>query len=385
MELRSYHMPRSLETIMDMYPLINLILPGSSIARGSDRLEAERQALAALDHPNIAKVMDAGTTDAGRPFFFTERVQGRPLTRFCEARQLAIAARLALFRQICSTIAHLHDKGIVHRNLTPNSILVEALDDRPVAKIFDFALVKAVNAVAFTEDTLLSALGTMEGTASYMAPEQAGPIADWDARTDIYALGAILFELLTGTAPIHAAILKGATSGEILQAIQENRLPAPSEYLEGCRAQHRLLAIRRIELDELGPFVRGELDRIVMKALANEPDRRYQSALALARDLEQILIHDAASRTTNSKRGLRISIGRRERHRISAGLLLASAAIGATSIWWSAGVQAVRRVATEPRQAGGQHHEEPPRSDVVGASRFVVDESLADESHLGER
>jgi hypothetical protein len=155
--------------------------------------------------------------------------------------------------------------------------------------------------------------------------------------------------------------------------------------LEGCRAPHRLLAIRRIELDELGPFVRGELDRIVMKALANEPDRRYQSALALARDLEQIPIHDAASRTTTSKRGLRISIGRRERHRISAGLLLASAAIGAMSIRWSVGVQAVRRVATEPRQAGEQHHEEPPRSDVVGASRFVADESLADESHLGER
>ncbi len=378
-------MPRPLETIMKMYVPIDLFLAGSAVARVADRLEAERQALAALDHPNIAKVIDAGTTDAGRPFFFAERVQGIPLTRFCEARQLAMAARLTLFRQICSTIAHAHEKEIVHRNLTPNSILVEALDDRPVAKIVDFALVKAVNAVAFTEETLLSALGAIEGTDLYMAPEQAGPIADWDARTDIYALGAVLFELLTGITPIHAAILKGATCGEILQAIRENRLPAPSEYFKGCGALQRLVATRRIELDELEPFARGELDRVVMKALAREPDRRYQSALALARDLERIPIHDAgASRTTPSKRSLWSSVGRRERRRISAGLVFASAVIGAMSIRWPAAVEAVRRAATEPRQAGEQHHEEP-RSDVVGGNRFGVDQSLADETYPGER
>jgi eukaryotic-like serine/threonine-protein kinase len=369
---------------MNMYVPIDLFLAGSAVARVADRLEAERQALAALDHPNMGKVMDAGTTDAGRPFFFTERIQGIPLTRFCEARQLAMAARLTLFRQICSTIAYAHEKEIVHRNLTPNSILVEALDDRPVAKIVDFALVKAVNAVAFTEETLLSALGTMEGTDLYMAPEQAGPIADWDTRTDIYALGAILFELLTGITPIHAAILKGATCGEILQAIRENRLPAPSEYFKGCGALQRLVATRRIELDELEPFARGELDRIVMKALANEPDRRYQSARAFARDLEHIPIHDAPSPTATSKRDLRISIGRRERRRISAGLVFASAVIGAMSIRWPAAVEAVNRAATEPRQGGAQHHAKPPRSDVIGASRFVVGESLADETRPGE-
>ena len=346
MELETDHIPRALETITDVHSSVSFIVSEPSNARSPDRLEAERQALATLDHPNIAKVVDAGTTEAGRPFFFMERAQGTPLTEFCEVRQLAIAGRLALFRQICLAIAHAHEKGIVHRNLKPDSILIDWLDGRPVAKVVDFGLAKAVNAVAFTEHTLLSALGTMAGTPLYMAPEQAGPNArDADARADVYALGAILFELLTGTTPIQAETFKSATLGEILQAIRENRSPAPSELWRGPTRLQRLPATRRIELDEVGPFVRRELDRIAMKRNSEGSGSTVwpNAAQALARDLEQIPIQDGgARRTSTADRRSRMSVGRRDRRLISAGLVLAAAAIGAMSIRPPVRVQAGR-------------------------------------------
>jgi serine/threonine-protein kinase len=179
------------------------------IKRGMDsrsvlaRFESERQALALMEHPNIARVLDAGTTADGRPLFIMELVKGIPITEYCDAHRLDIPARLALFRPVCSAVQHAHQKGIIHRDLKPSNVLVESHDDRPVPKVIDFGLAKATSGLRLTEQSLFTAFGSVAGTPLYMAPEQARFNAlDVDTRADIYALGVILYELLTGTTPI---------------------------------------------------------------------------------------------------------------------------------------------------------------------------------------
>src|SRR5205085_6353854 len=167
------------------------------------RFEAERQALALMDHPYIARVLDAGASDRGAPFFVMELVKGIPLTDYSDQHRLSVGDRLGLFRQVCSAVQHAHQKGIIHRDLKPTNILVESHDGKPVPKVIDFGLAKATSGLALTEHTLFTALGQVAGTPLYMAPEQAAFNAiDVDTRADIYALGVILYELLTGTTPI---------------------------------------------------------------------------------------------------------------------------------------------------------------------------------------
>ena len=182
---------------------LKLIKPGMDSRNVLARFESERQALALMDHPNIARVLDAGTTVDGRPFFVMELVKGIPITEYCDRHRLDLPARLALFRQVCSAVQHAHQKGIIHRDLKPSNILVEAHDDKPVPKVIDFGLAKATSGMRLTEQSLFTAFGTVAGTPLYMAPEQARFNAlDIDTRADIYALGVILYELLTGTTPI---------------------------------------------------------------------------------------------------------------------------------------------------------------------------------------
>jgi serine/threonine protein kinase len=184
---------------------VKVIKAGMDSARVLARFEAERQALALMDHPNIAKVLDAGTTETGRPFFVMELVKGIPLTQFCDEHKLPVLDRLNLFMQVCSAVQHAHQKGIIHRDLKPTNILVESHDGKPVPKAIDFGLAKATSpgAPGLTEHTLFTALGQVAGTPLYMAPEQAAFNAiDVDTRADVYALGVILYELLTGTTPI---------------------------------------------------------------------------------------------------------------------------------------------------------------------------------------
>jgi serine/threonine protein kinase/tetratricopeptide (TPR) repeat protein len=321
---------------------LKLIKPGTDSRNVLARFETERQALALMDHPNIAHVLDAGTTSppyeagtisppyeasttsppyeggarggrgAGRPFFVMELVKGIPITEYCDAHRLDLNARLALFRQVCSAVQHAHQKGIIHRDLKPSNILVEAHDDRPVPKVIDFGLAKATSGMRLSEQSLFTAFGTVAGTPLYMAPEQATFNAlDVDTRADIYALGVILYELLTGTTPISRESIQRAALDEMLRVIREVEPPAPSTRLRELGRPHApredsvtrsvtttltaIAAQRRTEPARLPTLVRGDLDWIVMKALAKERERRYASAVGLADDLEHHLNHEPVS------------------------------------------------------------------------------------------
>ena len=262
---------------------LKLVKPGMDSKTVLARFESERQALALLDHPHIAKVFDAGTTEVGRPFFVMELVKGIPLTEFCDQHRLGLPERLALFRQICSAVQHAHQKGIIHRDLKPTNILVESHDGVPVPKVIDFGLAKATSGLQLSEHSLFTAFGTVAGTPLYMAPEQAMWNAlDIDTRADIYSLGVILYELLTGSTPIRRETFRQAAIDEMLRLIREVEPPTPSSRISTSDTLPGIAATRQIEPARLSRFVRGDLDWIVMKALAKERNRRYESAIAWA-------------------------------------------------------------------------------------------------------
>jgi eukaryotic-like serine/threonine-protein kinase len=257
------------------------------------RFEAERQAIALMDHPNIAKLLDAGTTDEGSPYFVMELVKGVPLTEFCDAHRLSVPQRLHLFMQVCSAVQHAHQKGIIHRDLKPGNILVEDHDGKPVPKVIDFGLAKATTGLQLTDRTLFTAFGSVMGTPLYMAPEQANFNAiDVDTRADVYALGVLLYELLTGTTPITHEEIKQAQLDELLRLVREREPPTPSSRLSTTESKPNVAANRHTEPATLGSFVKGELDWIVMKALAKERDRRYETATGFAKDVERFLNHE---------------------------------------------------------------------------------------------
>ena len=294
------------------------------------RFEAERQAIALMDHPHIARLLDAGTAESGRPFFVMELVKGVPLTDFCDVHRLGIPDRLHLFLQVCSAVQHAHQKGVIHRDLKPSNILVESHDGTPVPKIIDFGLAKATTGLQLTEHTLFTAFGSVMGTPLYMAPEQANFSAlDVDTRTDIYALGIILYELLTGTTPITRETLKKAPLDEMLKLIREQEVPTPSSRLSSTESAPSVAANRQTEPAKLGRFVQGELDWIVLKALAKERDRRYETANGFAKDIERFLNHEpvTAGPPTMAYR-LRKFVQRNRGPVIAAGLVLLALVAG---------------------------------------------------------
>jgi serine/threonine protein kinase/tetratricopeptide (TPR) repeat protein len=268
---------------------IKLIKPGMDSRQVLARFEAERQALAVMDHPNIAKVLDGGVTDQGSPFFVMEYVKGVRITQFCDEARITVEGRLALFVQVCQAVQHAHQKGIIHRDLKPSNILVCLYDRHAVPKVIDFGLAKAIHQ-PLTEDTLYTAHGVMVGTPLYMSPEQAElNNLDVDTRTDIYSLGVILYELLTGTTPLDRQQLKEAAWQEILRVIKEEEPSKPSTKLSGSGSLPSVAAQRSLEPAQLTRLVRGDLDWIVMKALEKERSRRYETANGLARDLQRYL------------------------------------------------------------------------------------------------
>ena len=290
---------------------LKLIKPGMDSRAVLARFEAERQALALMDHPNIAKILDGGTTrdepggvGPGRPYFVMELVKGRPLTEYCDAGRLSVKDRLDLFVQICSAVQHAHQKGIIHRDLKPGNVLVTEHDGKPVPKVIDFGLAKALSAVgALTDRTLYTAFGAVVGTPLYMAPEQVGINAlDVDTRSDIYALGVILYELLTGTTPLEKQRLKQAAWDEVRRVIREEEPQRPSFRLSSSDTLPSVAASRQTEPLRLTRMVRGDLDWIVMKALEKDRTRRYETASALARDIERYLHDEPVEASPPSRR-----------------------------------------------------------------------------------
>jgi serine/threonine protein kinase len=284
------YMARQTEPVTRLVAL-KLIKPGMDSAAVLARFEAERQALALMDHPNIAKVLDAGTADTGRPYFVMELVKGVPLTRFCDEHRLTPRQRLDLFVPVCPAVQHAHQKGIIHRDLKPGNILVALYDGKPVPKVIDFGVAKAMGP-QLTEHTLVTGFGAVVGTPEYMSPEQAElNQLDIDKRSDIYALGVLLYELLAGSPPFTRQELEKAGMLEMLRVIREREPPKPSTRLSTAEGLPTLAANRGTEPAKLTRLVRGELDWIVMKALEKDRNRRYEMANGLAMDVERYL-HD---------------------------------------------------------------------------------------------
>jgi eukaryotic-like serine/threonine-protein kinase len=280
---------------------IKLVKAGMDSRQVLARFDAERQALALMDHPNIAKVFDGGMTEQGRPFFVMEFVKGVPLTDYCDQARLSLKERLNLFVPVCQAVQHAHQKGIIHRDLKPSNILVCLYDGQPVPKVIDFGLAKALHQ-SLTEDTLHTALGTMVGTPLYMSPEQAEHNnLDVDTRTDIYSLGVILYELLTGTTPLEKQQLKLAAYNEILRLIKEVEPPKPSLRLSGSASLPSVAAQRSIEPKQLSRSLTGDLDWIVMKSLEKERSRRYATASSFAEDVQHYLALEPVSAGPPSK------------------------------------------------------------------------------------
>jgi eukaryotic-like serine/threonine-protein kinase len=268
---------------------LKLIKAGMDSKSVLSRFEAERQALALMDHPNIARVLDGGTTDRGRPYFVMEFVEGVPLMRYCDEARLTIAQRLELFVPVCQAVQHAHTKGVIHRDLKPSNVLVSLYDGRPVPKVIDFGLAKAMQQ-PLTERTLNTAHGELLGTPLYMSPEQAElNNTDVDARADVYALGVVLYELLTGTTPLERLRFRHAAVHELLKLIKEEDPPLPSARLSNSEALPSLAALRGLEPVRLKRLVRGELDWIVMKCLEKDRRRRYETASGLAGDVVHYL------------------------------------------------------------------------------------------------
>ena len=253
------------------------------------RFEQERQALAIMDHPNIAKVFDAGATATGRPYFAMELCKGDPISEYCDRHSLTIHKRLELFAQVCTAVQHAHTKGVIHRDIKPSNILVSTQDGRPHAKIIDFGIAKAT-ASKLTERTLFTEHRQLIGTPEYMSPEQAEGSLDIDTRTDVYSLGVLLYELLTGSTPFSATQLRSAAYAEIQRIIREVDPPDPSTRLsQNSDTIASVAACRKTEPRRLGTIVRGELDWIVMKALEKDRQRRYETADGLAMDIRRYL------------------------------------------------------------------------------------------------
>jgi serine/threonine protein kinase/tetratricopeptide (TPR) repeat protein len=269
---------------------IKVLKPGMDSRQVVARFEAERQALALMDHPNIAKVLDAGETPSGRPYFVMDLVKGTPITEFCDQASLTTRERLELFVSVCQAVQHAHQKGIIHRDLKPTNVLVTLDDGKPQVKVIDFGIAKALSQPQ-GERTIFTSFAQMIGTPLYMSPEQAAlSNADVDTRSDIYSLGVLLYELLTGTTPLDRERLKEADYDELRRIIREEEPPRPSTRISTLGQLAATASIyRKSDPDRLRQLIRGELDWIVMKALDKERNRRYETAGALAADVEHYL------------------------------------------------------------------------------------------------
>ncbi len=339
------------------------------------RFEAERQALAVMDHPNIAKVFDAGATDTGRPYFVMELVRGVPITRFCDERQLSLRERLELFIQVCRAIQHAHQKGLIHRDIKPSNILVTMNDGVPVPKVIDFGIAKAT-AGRLTEQTLFTRFEQFIGTPAYMSPEQAevGGV-DIDTRSDIYSLGVVLYELLTGRTPFDGEALLKRGIEELILTLRDVEPPRPSTRLTSLAPADLETVARsqRCEVPKLVPSLRGDLDWIVMKCLEKDRTRRYETANGLARDVERHLAGETVVAAPPSAAYRMRKFVRRHRVWVMAGSMVAGVLV--LGIFGTTGgmLWALRETGKATRAAQSEAQAKRRAEDNASAARLAAE------------
>jgi serine/threonine protein kinase/tetratricopeptide (TPR) repeat protein len=349
---------------------VKLIKVGMDSRQVLARFEAERQALALMDHPNIARVLDAGTTDAGRPYFVMELVKGVPITRYGDEHRLTPRQRLELFVPVCQAVQHAHQKGVIHRDIKPSNVLVALYDGRPVPKVIDFGIAKAAGQ-PLTEKTLVTGFGAIVGTLEYMSPEQAEVNQiDIDTRSDVYSLGVLLYELLAGSPPFSRKELEKAGVLEMLRVIREQEPSRPSTKLSTADGLPTLAANRGTEPAMLTRLVRGELDWIVMKALEKDRTRRYDTANGFAADVQRYLADEAVQACPPSA-GYRLKkFVRRNRPQVIAAALVLVALVAGV-VGTTLGLVQANRAAEEERRAKGREAE---RADGERRAKLLADE-----------
>jgi serine/threonine protein kinase/tetratricopeptide (TPR) repeat protein len=333
---------------------LKVIKPGMDTRDVIARFEAERQALALMDHPNIAKVLDAGATESGRPYFVMELVKGVPITEYCDQGQLTSRRRLELFVPVCQAVQHAHQKGVIHRDLKPSNILVTLHDGTPVVKVIDFGVAKAVGQ-HLTEKTIYTRFAQMIGTPLYMSPEQAEMSGlDIDTRSDVYSLGVLLYELLTGTTPFDRKRLHEAAFDEVRRIIREEEPPRPSARLTTLgETLPAVSAQRGTEPKKLSALVKGDLDWIVMKALEKDRARRYETASAFAADVRRFLGEEPVEARPPSATYRLRKLFRRNRVAVLTTAVVAAALVLGTAISTWQAIRATRAEA-EARSAEDQ-------------------------------
>jgi non-specific serine/threonine protein kinase/serine/threonine-protein kinase len=315
---------------------VKLIRPGLETKSIQARFEQERQALAIMDHPNIAKFFDGGVTDWGQPYFVMELIKGIPITKYCDQERLTVHDRLRLFAPVCEAVQHAHQKGIIHRDIKPSNILVALYDGKPVPKVIDFGVAKAVNQT-LTDKSIYTEIKTIVGTLEYMAPEQAElNNLDIDTRVDIYALGVTLYELLVGTVPFSRKDFEASVLPEMLRMIREVEPQKPSTKLSHSDSLPSVAATRKLEPRKLTKLLSGDLDWIIMKCLEKERARRYETANGLLQDLQRYLADEPVSAGPPSAWYRVRKFTKRHRGKVlAASLLAASLLAGAVGTTWN--------------------------------------------------
>ncbi len=378
---------------------LKLIKPGMDTASVVARFEMERQALAVMDHPGVAKVLDAGTTDDGRPFFVMEYVDGTPISAYCDTRKLSLRERVELFVGVCEAVQHAHAKGIVHRDLKPSNILVGEVDGRPRPKVIDFGIAKALDQ-RLTEQTFFTEQGQIIGTPEYMSPEQAGIVGiDIDTRTDVYALGVVLYQLLTGHLPFDPKTLRSAGYVEIQRIIREVDPPRPSARLStlaldgpsgapGDTTQSRVASDRATDPSRLRRTLREDLDWVVMKCLEKDRARRYDTPSQLADELRRYLNHEPVMAGPPSVGYKLAKFVRRHRAGVAGGSAVAASLVLAAVVSTAFGLSEAqaRQQEASARQIAETERERAERETAVAeaVNAFLNDDLLGAPNPLAD-
>jgi serine/threonine protein kinase/tetratricopeptide (TPR) repeat protein len=361
---------------------LKIIKPGMDTRQVIARFEAERQALALMDHSNIARVLDAGATDAGRPYFVMELARGVPITEYCDENALTVRARLELFVQVCNAVQHAHQKGIIHRDLKPSNVLVSLDERRPAPKVIDFGVAKAIHQ-QLTEKTVFTNFAQLIGTPLYMSPEQAEtPGQDVDTRSDIYSLGVMLYELLTGTTPFDMKRLGEATLEEIRRIVREEEPPRPSMRIGSLGDSGKDIASRRlVDPGRLSQIVSGDLDWIVMKALERERNRRYETADGLARDIQRYLADEPVEACPPSTAYRVRKFARRNRLALLTAMLVTAALVLGTAIssWQAIRAMRAEHLAELDREAAAEQRTEADKQRARAEANFQQARKTVDE------